>query len=76
MVIELKTTQPVTRFAAVIVVKQFFHKMGTSVLVVIVLSFPVLSSRNDRLRFNVFFLDKIALSTHLDFAVLIPEYID
>ena len=39
MAIELKTTQPVTRFAAVIVVKLFFHKMVTSVLVMIVLSF-------------------------------------
>ena len=43
----------------------------------IVLSFPALSSRNDHLRFSVFFfLDKIAISTHLDFAVLIPKYID
>ena len=48
--------------------------MATSVQVMIVLSFPILSSRKDHLRWNVFFGQN--WYTHLDFAVLIPKYID
>lgn len=48
--------------------------MTTSIPVVILLSFPILSSRKDHLRLNVFFGQN--WYTHLDFAVLIPKYID
>ena len=41
--------------------------MATSVLVVIILSFPVLSSRNDHLRFNVFFWKILLLVLMADF---------